>query len=95
MIVKKVSLVLLTSIILIFNTVVYANDNNNYFNDGSGCYDYTTVMTPNGSFVSVAIIDEDDDHNLVEFYNQEIRTKFPNAIFISTSTIKYNCHSYA
>ncbi len=55
----------------------------------------TTVLTPKGSKVSVFTYDSDFTKAEKDAINAEIRAKYPNASYVSTSTKMYNCHSYA
>lgn len=55
----------------------------------------TTVSTPNGSKVTVIIRSTELTAAEKAAKNNFFQTAYPNAIYLSTSTNKYNCHSYA
>ena len=53
-----------------------------------------SVYTPNGSEVDV-FEREEMSATLISIYNEYFIDTYPNATYVSTSTNKYNCHSYA
>lgn len=56
---------------------------------------YTTVTTPNGSSVTVIVFGELYSDDYYEQLNEAVIIAYPNATYVSTSTSRYNCHSYA
>jgi hypothetical protein len=57
----------------------------------------TTVSTPKGTKVPVYVISTLEEMSAVEInaWNAKTKAAYPKATFISSSTRKYNCHSYA
>lgn len=55
---------------------------------------YGTVYTPNGSSVDVIEL-EDYSQQILNDIDAEVIQTYPQATFVSSSTRKYNCHSYA
>lgn len=55
----------------------------------------TTVSTPNGSKVTVIIRSVELTAAEKTAKDNYFKTAYPNAVYLSTSTNKYNCHSYA
>ena len=56
---------------------------------------YATVYTPNGTAVSVINVTSDFSSSTKTSINNYFISAYPNAQFVSTSTQKYNCHSFA
>lgn len=55
----------------------------------------TTVKTPNGTSVPVLIRGEELSSSQKTSINNQYKTAYPLATYLSTSTTNYNCHSYA
>ena len=66
-----------------------------YHKAGGKTYPAYRHPAPNNSCVAVweHLTDMSKDEKKV--FDEEIKKNFPNAQFISGSTVKYNCHSYA
>ncbi len=56
---------------------------------------YTTIYTKGGQAISVAVYESDLPDYRIKEMNDECRATFPNATILSSSTVTYNCHSYA
>ena len=57
---------------------------------------YTTyVGTPGGNNVEVWVFYNDLSDTTKAYLNSYYSTAYPNATFVSTSTVRYNCHSFA
>jgi len=53
------------------------------------------VLTPNGTYIYPLRADNDYTSTEKTALNNQYISAYPNATYISTSTAKYNCHSYA
>ncbi len=58
-------------------------------------YTNVTVYTPKGTAVAALYATNDYTSTEKTAINNAAMSSYPNATFISTSTAKYNCHSYA
>jgi hypothetical protein len=55
---------------------------------------YGTIYTPNGTAVAVVELEE-YSQSYLDYLDNLVITTYPQATFVSSSTRKYNCHSYA
>ncbi len=56
----------------------------------------TKIKTPNGYEVTVDILTEEDlSQSEKEKFKRELEAEYPNVVFLSEATNKYNCHAYA
>lgn len=63
--------------------------------DSLSSISYSTVYTPKGSPVSVMTITPDLTLEQKTWLNNQVKADYPKALYQSTSTENYNCHSYA
>lgn len=68
---------------------------NAYMERLQGDYYETTVQTPGNHSVLVRVYYNDLSDTSKTYLNNLYCTTYPNATFVSTSTVRYNCHSFA
>lgn len=66
--------------------------NEEYFYDD--CY-YGTVFTPKGNAITVMSYINDYTISEKESIKNDLLLQYPNSVFLSSATTRYNCHSYA